>query len=86
MKNTEICSAEKTFMEWASKEFCGVNPIDEDGIRYGVPLGTPTVKELIAILSKLPENYRVSCCGGESYLYSWPEQESITIDTEWYLG
>lgn len=54
--------------------------------RKGLPLGTPTVKELIAILSKLPEDYRVYCCGGESYLYSWANKKSITIDCEWYLG
>lgn len=57
-----------------------------DDCRVGLPLGTPTVKELIAILSKLPEDYRVTCCGGENYLYLWANKKSITIDCERYLG
>jgi hypothetical protein len=46
------------------------------------------VKELIAILSQLPEDYRVTCCGEESYLYLFDEdgEKYITIDKEWYLG
>lgn len=80
MKNIVTDSTEKNFIAWAA------SLTEEDGTRYGVPMGTPTVKELIAILSKLPEDYRVTCCGGENYLYFWPEQKSITIDNEWYLG
>lgn len=49
-------------------------------------IGVPTVKELIAILQKLPEDYRVYCCGGENYLYLWANKKSITIDCERYLG
>ena len=86
MKNIVTDSTEKNFIAWANNELCGASLTEEDGTRYGVPMGTPTVKELIAILSKLPEDYRVTCCGGENYLYFWPEQESITIDNEWYLG
>ena len=56
------------------------------GSRAGIPLGNPTVKELIAILSKLPQDYRVSCCGTENYLYVWANSNSITIDCERYLG
>ena len=56
------------------------------GSRAGIPLGNPTVKELIAILSKLPQDYRVSCCGTENYLYLWGNRKSITIDCERYLG
>ena len=48
-------------------------------------IGTPTVKELIAILSKLPQDYRVSCCGGENYLYRFEEKKHITIDHEEFL-
>jgi hypothetical protein len=54
--------------------------------RHGLPIGTPTVKELIAILSKLPEDYRVTCCGAENYLYLWTDKNAITIDCERYLG
>lgn len=56
------------------------------GVRDGYYIGTPTVKELIAILSKLPQDYRVTCCGGENYLYRFEEGKYITIDSEWYLG
>lgn len=83
MRNNVNNSTEKNVIEWAR---CGADLTEEDGTRCGVPMGTPTVKELIAILSKLPEDYRVTCCGGENYLYFWPEQKSITIDNEWYLG
>lgn len=86
MKNIVTDSTEKNFIAWANNELCGASLTEEDGTRCGVPMGTPTVKELIAILSKLPEDYRVTCCGGENYLYFWPEQKSITIDNEWYLG
>jgi hypothetical protein len=54
--------------------------------RHGLPIGTPTVKELIAILSKYPEDYRVTCCGAENYLYLFTKNKYITIDNEWYLG
>jgi hypothetical protein len=54
--------------------------------RQGLPIGTPTVKELIAILSKYPENYRVTCCGAANYLYLFTKDKYITIDNEWYLG
>ena len=54
--------------------------------RLGIPIGMPTVKELIAILSRLPEDYRVYCCGGENYLYLWEDNRSITIDCEYYLS
>ena len=54
--------------------------------RRGLPIGTPTVKELIAILSKYPEDYRVTCCGAANYLYLFTKDKYITIDNEWYLG
>jgi hypothetical protein len=54
--------------------------------RQGLPIGTPTVKELIAILSKYPENYRVTCFGAANYLYLFTKDKYITIDNEWYLG
>lgn len=59
---------------------------DRLGTRNGYPIGVPTVKELIAILQKLPKDYRVYCCGGENYLYLWANKKSITIDCERYLG
>lgn len=39
------------------------------GERRGYYIGYPTVKEMIAIMSKLPQDYKVTCCGGENYLY-----------------
>lgn len=48
----------------------------------GYPIGAPSVKELIAILSKLPEDYKVYCCGAESFLYVSPQNETVTIDCE----
>lgn len=48
-------------------------------------IGTPTVKELIAILSKLPQDYKVTCCGGENYLYRFEGNKYITIDHEEFL-
>lgn len=53
---------------------------DRWDIREGYCIGTPTVKELIAILSKLPQDYKVTCCGGENYLYRFEEGKYITID------
>lgn len=58
MKNIVTDTTEKNFIAWANNELCGASLTEEDGTRCGVPMGTPTVKELIAILSKLPEDYR----------------------------
>lgn len=55
------------------------------GSRNGYHIGTPTVKELIAILSKLPEDYRVYNCGADNYLYIWSTRKCITIDNERWL-
>ena len=60
--------------------------IDRVDLQRGMAMGVPTVKELIAILSKLPEDYRVYCCGGENYLYIWEKSKSITIDHEYSLA
>lgn len=54
--------------------------------RTGYPLGNLTVKELIAVLSKMPEDYRVTCCGAENYLYLFAKDKYITIDNERWLG
>ena len=56
------------------------------GSRSGIPIGTPTVKELIAILSKLPQDYKVYCCGADNYLYLCANDKYITIDCEHYWG
>lgn len=53
--------------------------------RTGYPLGNLTVKELIAVLSKMPEDYRVTCCGAENYLYLFTKDKYITIDNERWL-
>ena len=53
--------------------------------RTGYPLGNLTVKELIAVLSKMPEDYRVTCCGAENYLYLFTKDKYITIDNESWL-
>ena len=55
---------------------------DRWDIRNGHYIGLPTVRELIAILSKLPQDYKVTCCGGENYLYRFEEGKYITIDNE----
>ena len=60
--------------------------LDRMGTRRGLPLGTPTVKEMIAILSKYPEDYRVTCCGADNYFYLFAKDKYITIDCERYLG
>lgn len=56
------------------------NIMERMGCRVGRPLGTPTVKELIAVLSKMPEDYLVTCCGTDSFLYLFPQNKAITID------
>lgn len=48
-------------------------------------IGTPTVKELITILSVLPQDYKVTCCGGENYLYRFDKKKYITFDHEDFL-
>ena len=48
----------------------------------GHPIGMPTAKELIAILSKFPEDYRVTCCGAENYLHLFSDKKDLTIDNE----
>lgn len=53
--------------------------------RTGYPLGNLTVKELIAVLSKMPEDYCVTCCGAENYLYLFTKDKYITIDNERWL-
>lgn len=52
---------------------------------FGIPIGTPTVKELIAILSKFPEDCRVSCCGADNHLHWFVDKNCLTIDSErWF--
>ena len=59
--------------------------LERMGWREGRHLGTPTVKQMIKILSKLPEDYRITCCGAENYLYVFASSKCITIDNEQYL-
>lgn len=63
-----------------------LNAYNVENNTEGTPIGTPTVKELIAILSKLPQDYTVTCCGAEAYLYLMEDSQTITIDCESYLG
>ena len=63
-----------------------LNPYNTETNAEGYAVGTPTVKELIAILSKLPQDYAVTCCGANAYLYLMEDAKSITIDCEGYLG
>ena len=63
-----------------------LTPYNAENNAEGTPIGTPTVKELIAILSKLPEDYHVTCCGAGNYLYLMEDSQTITIDCESYLG
>ena len=56
-----------------------------DGCHIGHPLGYPTVKELIAALSNLPEDYRVTCCGAECFVHLFTQDKYITIDSEHHL-
>ena len=53
---------------------------------YNLYGGYTTVKELIPILSKLPQDYKVTCCGAENYLYLCANDKYITIDCEHYWG
>ena len=62
------------------------NIMERMGCRVGRSIGTPTVKELIAVLSKLPEDYRVTCCGADNFLYLFPQSKVITIDCERFIG
>ena len=65
-----------------------LKPYNDESNNEGYYIGQPTVKESIAILSQLPEDCRVTCCGAESYLYLFEEgnEKHITIDNEQYLG
>lgn len=69
------------------KIFVKENTFEEEeiGMLNGYLLGTPTVKELIQILSGVPEDYCVTCCGTDGYLYLSAEEKYVTIDTEPYL-
>lgn len=58
----------------------------DDGTSKGQAIGTPTVKELVAILSKFPEDYRVSCCGADCFIHLFEGVKYITIDNEQYLN
>ena len=52
----------------------------------GYPLGYLSVKELLEILGALPEDYRVSCCGADCYLYVIPGSKSVILDDASYLA
>ena len=54
-------------------------------VSEGQYIGIPTVKELIAILTKLPQDYKVTCCGTVGYIHLLPENY-VTIDCEQYLA
>ena len=62
------------------------NIMERMGYRVGKPIGIPTVKELIAILRKMPEDYRVTCCGTDNFLYLFPQRKAITIDCDRIIG
>ena len=68
--DTENARHEK-FMKYEVNEMIEVDPIV-----------APTVKELIAILSKLPEDYRVYSSGAECFLYVSPQNKTVNIDCE----
>lgn len=84
--NYELLLDDKVSGEWRKEVLRDAGIIasiqDRWDIREGYCIGTPTVKELIAILSKLPQDYKVTCCGGENYLYRFEEGKYITIDNE----
>ena len=82
LQDSEVVGEQR---EQALKDMVMIDSLLGD-FRDGIPIGNPTVKELIAILSKLPEAYRVSCCCADNYLYLWGNSKSITIDCEWYLA
>ena len=63
-----------------------LNPYNAENNNEGTLIGTPTVKDLIALLSKLPQDYSVTCCGAEAYLYLMEDSQTITIDCESYLA
>ncbi len=56
-----------------------------DGSHIGQSLGCPTVKELIAALSNLPKDFRVTCCGADCFVHLFAQDKYITIDSEHYL-
>ena len=59
--------------------------VDRFDTLSGYHLENLTVKDFINILNRFPKNYRIYCCGAESFLYVFPNEESITIDNEKYL-
>ena len=50
------------------------------GLLDGYPIGCTTVNELIDVLKALPEDFRVTCCGAENFIYIFPGHCYITID------
>ena len=84
--NYEFLTDDAVTGEWRKKIEMDATAIENIQTRYdqrdGYYIGTPTVRELITILSKLPQDYRVTCCGGEIYLYRFEEGKHITIDNE----
>ena len=63
-----------------------INILDRCESTTGYSLKGITVKDMIKVLSTLPENYEVYCCGTHCYLYLFPDSESITLDCESYLA
>ena len=59
-----------------------VNEVVAAGLDVTVDFVSREEAAAIVDLSKLPEDYRVYCCGGENYLYLWSNNKNITIDCE----
>ena len=83
LDDTEVRGAYREQMTKDIEVIDGI--LERMGWREGRHLGTPTVKQMIKILSKLPEDYRITCCGAENYLYVFASSKCITIDNEQYL-
>ena len=83
LDDTEVRGAYREQMTKDMEVIDGI--LERMGWREGRHLGTPTVKQMIKILSKLPEDYRITCCGAENYLYVFASSKCITIDNEQYL-
>ena len=84
--NFEFLMDDEVTGEWRERILADAKTIsdlqDRVESRKGYCIGTPTVKELIAILSRLPEDYHVTCCGADNYLYLFNKDKAITIDCE----
>lgn len=80
---TEEQASELANSEWQARQSCDAPAHEKpELIQTGHEMGYPSVQEMIELLSKLPKDYKVSCCGMDLWANIIHEDKIVVIDSE----